>query len=412
MTAGLTRHKMSEANIVAACLASREAYETLTMHCRLGDFSPLASHWLKEIRSYYERDKDARSVARNTVRQIGMERADARHHDTLLAFFDAVPQVSAPNVVAEILLHKKQQLGLRLSALLADPASDHETVRAMLEEYSELADRAERGSVKLNVLDTSEIHEAYDPETIVPLYPKALSTQCLGGGAQPGHHILIFGRPEAGKSLLTIHLACGAAHKGKRVLYFGNEESVRTHFTRAACNLATQNIQDFQGNADKIIELANSRGLDNITFVELTPGTLAEIEMGIVEYKPDLVIVDQLAGIEVGESNPVRAIDRAARGFRTLLLKHGVVGISVSQAGDRTERHGQIPPAFLSMGDVYGSRTGLPAQVDLMLGIGYDDDMYQRDVRGISLPKNKLGGSHTGFKVRIDKQQSRVRSLT
>ena len=161
----------------------------------------------------------------------------------------------------------------------------------------------------------------------------------------------------------------------------------------------------------KIVAKAESKGLNNVTFIELIPGTFAEIEQGMKEYKPDVVVVDQLAGVDVGESNPVRSMDKAARCFRTLLLKYGAVGISVSQAGDRTERHGQLPPAFLGMGDVYGSRTGLPAQVDLMIGIGYDQDMYDRDVRGVALPKNKLGGSHSGFKVRIDKQQSRVVSM-
>ena len=233
----------------------------------------------------------------------------------------------------------------------------------------------------------------------------------MGGGALPGHHILIYGRPEAGKSLFAINMVAGIAHNGKKVLYFGNEESVQTHYMRLACNLARRNIADFQDEGEGIVSLAEKRGLNNVTFIELTPGTFAEIEQGIKEYSPDVVVIDQLAGVDCGESNPVRSMDKAARSFRTLLLKYGCVGISVSQAGDRTERHGQLPPAFLGMGDVYGSRTGLPAQVDLMIGIGYDQDMYDRDVRGVSLPKNKLGGSHSGFKVRIDKQQSRVTGL-
>ena len=93
------------------------------------------------------------------------------------------------------------------------------------------------------------------------------------------------------------------------------------------------------------------------------------------------------------------------------MLKHGVVGVSVCQAGDKTEKHGQLPPAFLQMNDVYGSRTGIPAHCDLLIGVGYDQDMYDRDIRGISLPKNKLGGVHAGFKVRIDTQKSKVLNL-
>lgn len=401
----------AETSIVAACMASRDAADTLAMHCALNEFSPLAQFWLEQIRNWYERDPEAQQVSPNTLRSLGLGSTDERHAENLGQYLDSLPTVSAPNVLADILTHKKTQVGLRLAALLTQPDSDTSEAREYLQDYSELLDAVERGTNRLNVLDTSSVHTAYDPETIVPLYPKQLRKQLMGGGAQPGHHILVFGRPEAGKSLLTIHIACGAAHSKKKVLYFGNEEAVRTHYTRAACNLAGRYLKDFQEEGDEIIKVAEARGLRNITFVELTPGTLAEVEQGIVEFKPDLVIVDQLAGIDVGESNPVRSMDRAARGFRTLLLKHHVVGLSVSQAGDRTERHGQLPPAFLGLGDVYGSRTGLPAQCDLMIGIGFDEDMRERDVRGISLPKNKLGGSHTPFKIRLNIQQSRVRGM-
>jgi KaiC/GvpD/RAD55 family RecA-like ATPase len=372
----------------------------------------MAAFWLGQIGDYYERDHEAKAVSRDTLRSIGLGAVAATQVDSLGTYLDGLKPVSAANVLADIIGHKRSQEGLRLAQLLTNPESDLGLVRETLDGFASLCEAAERGTRQLSVLDTDEVHSAYDPETIVPLYPKPLRSQCMGGGAQPGHHILIFGRPEAGKSLMAIHMAAGAAHAGKKVLYFGNEESVRTHYTRMACNLAGRKLADFQDNGDAIIEVANSRGLQNVTFIELTPGTLAEVEQGIVQFKPNLVVVDQLAGLDVGESNPVRAIDRAARGFRTLLLKHGIVGLSVSQAGDRTERHGQLPPAFLSMGDVYGSRTGLPAQVDLMIGIGYDQEMYDRDVRGVSLPKNKLGGSHTPFKIRIDKQMSRVRSLS
>ena len=168
---------------------------------------------------------------------------------------------------------------------------------------------------------------------------------------------------------------------------------------------------DYQKDAGTIKARAMQENLDNAHILELKPGTFAEVEAGIKDCSPDMVVIDQLPGIDVGEANPVRGIDKAARSFRTLLQRHAVVGVSVSQAGDRTERHGQIPPAYLSMADVYGSRTGLPAQADLMLGIGYDQDMYDRNIRAFSLPKNKIGGTHESFKCYIDFQQSRLRAL-
>lgn len=404
---------MNEQKILAACCVDKDAFEHVQAHVGGSEFSAQGQHWFQAISAYYRVDPEAERCDLGTLRNLGLQAADSRHSETLGGYYDNLPTVgvSAPNVVAEILGFKRNQLGLQLAAMLANPESPSDKLAETVERYQELLAAAEHGMTKLNYLDWDSLDTVYDPELIIPLYPRRLQDQCLGGGAMPGHHILIFGRPEAGKSLFAINMAAGMAHHGKKVLYYGNEESIKTIGTRLACNLARRRISEFQESGREIRELATKRGMDNVSVVELSPGTFAEVLAGIEEVRPDVVIIDQLAGIDCGESNPVRAMDKAARGFRTLIQKTGTIGISVSQAGDRTERHGQIPPAWLTMSDVYGSRTGLPAQADLMIGIGYDEEMYLQDQRACSLPKNKLGGSHEGFKVRIDKQMSRVISL-
>jgi len=402
-----------ERSIVAACAAKREAYDAFRIHGALQDLSPLGQHWIEQISAYYQRDKGVNSTDIKLLREMGLQAADERHADVLSAYYDDLPivGVSASNVVAHILELQRYNLGLQLASMLQTSDVDRLKVREVIEHYQEIHNAVEVGLKKVEYLDYDDLDQVYDPAHIVPLYPKRLKQQCLGGGAMPGHHILIYGRPEAGKSLMAIHVTAGALHHNKTVLYCGNEESVRTIGIRLACNLARANIRDYQSRAGEIRAAAETRGLGNAHILELKPGTFAEVEAGIQDCNPDLVVVDQLPGIDVGESNPVRGIDKAARSFRTLLQKYATVGVSVSQAGDRTERHGQIPPAYLTMADVYGSRTGLPAQADLMLGIGYDQDMYDRNIRAISLPKNKIGGSHESFKCHIDVQQSRLRSL-
>ena len=402
-----------ERSIVAACAAKREAYDAFRIHGALQDLSPLGQHWLDIISNYYARDDGADSTDIKLLRAMGLQSADERHEDVLSAYYDDLPilGISSQNVVAHILELQRYNLGLQLASMLQSPEVDRLRVRQLIEHYQEIHNAVEIGLKKVEYLDFDDLEQVYDPARIIPLYPSRLREQCLGGGAMPGHHVLIYGRPEAGKSLTAIHITAGIVHSGKKVLYCGNEESVRTIGIRLACNLARRNIRDFQADACNVRRIAESRNMGYASILELKPGTFAEIEAGIQDCQPDAVVVDQLPGIDVGESNPVRGIDKAARSFRTLLQKHAVVGISVSQAGDRTERHGQLPPAYLTMSDVYGSRTGLPAQVDLMLGIGYDQDMYDRNIRAISLPKNKIGGSHESFKVHINVQQSRLRSL-
>lgn len=398
---------MNENQIVAACVADRDAFRAFQVHGTGKDLTPLGKYWMEALETYYDRDADAEKADYKLLRETGITLSDERHRETLSAYYDALPVVgvSANNVVAQILGLQRHNVGLELANLLASGSTD---TKDLIERYSELNLAIEVGLQKNRYLDYDSLDRVYDPEMIVPLYPKALRNQLMGGGALPGHTALIFGRPEAGKSLFAISIATYAAYKGRKVLYCGNEEAVETLGMRIACNLARRSIREFQEHSDAIRSTARSRGLDRINVMELSPGTFAEIEAGIQDTKPDLLIVDQLTGISVGESSDVRSMDKAARQFRTVCKSQRVVGLAVSQAGDRTEKHGQLAPAWLSMSDVYGSRTGIPAQMDLMLGIGFNEEMYDRDQRAISLPKNKLGGTHEGFVVNIDKFMSRI----
>lgn len=404
----------SEQDILAACIKDRKAYDMMRLHVGFQELSPLGQHWLKEVEEYYERDKDATHCDAKVLRTLGLQAASAQHEETLAGFFDSLPIIggSAQNILASILEFQREQVGLRLAALITQPDADPRRVTEILEEYQELMKATDIGSMSLEYVDYDNLKSFYDESKVVPLFPqKIFKHKLVGGGCMPGHHVLIFGRPEQGKSMFAIYQAAAIAANGYKVLYCANEEDPHIHAARAACSLSNYPIGHYREHEDAIMERARLLGLDNIRFLKLEPGTFAEIEAGIRDFNPSVVIVDQLAGIDVGESNPVRAIDVAARRFRTLIGTYGVVGISIAQAGDRTERHGQEPPAYLQMSDVYGSRTGLPAQVDLMLGIGSDSEMAAKNIRAISLPKNKLGGNHEAFRVRFDIERQRVMTL-
>jgi hypothetical protein len=328
----------------------------------------------------------------------------------LAGFFDGLPIIGASpsNIVAAILQHKRNQVGIELAQLLSDPTHDHAESAELVDTYRELCLAADTGDHPLDVVDYDSLGEFFNPDKVIPLFPRRVwRPRLLGGGAQPGHHILIYGRTEQGKTLFAIYQASAIASAGHRVLYVANEEAAEIHATRAACAFTGCSIEMFSENQEEILERAKGAGLDRITFVRMEPGTFAEVEQAIRAVEPDVIIVDQLAGLDTGESNPVLAIDRAARRFRTLLSTYGLVGISVHQAGDRTERHGQEPPAWLTLSDVYSSRTGLPAQCDLMIGVGSDEEMQKRGQRAISLPKNKIGGNHEGFLLRFDEKRTR-----
>jgi Tat protein secretion system quality control protein TatD with DNase activity len=405
---------MSERNILAAAVLDRRAYELLQVHMDSRDFTPLGQYWLEKVDEYYNRDTVAKSCEISTLRSLGLQSAGAQHEETLAGFFDSLPIVGASpsNIVATILQHKRNQVGIELAQILSDPSHESQEASELVETYRELCIAVDTGNHPLDVVDYDTLGEFFSPDKVIPLFPKKVwRTRLLGGGAQPGHHILIYGRTEQGKTLFAIYQASAIASAGYKVLYIANEEAAEIHATRAACAFTGCSIEMFSENQAEILARAKGAGLDRITFIRMEPGTFPEVEQAIRTVEPDVIIVDQLAGLDTGESNPVIGLDLAARRFRTLLSTYGLVGISVHQAGDRTERHGQEPPAWLTLSDVYSSRTGLPAQCDLMIGIGSDEEMRYKNQRAIALPKNKIGGNHEGFLLRFDEKRTRCHAV-
>lgn len=403
---------MTEDLVIAAMVADRQAFEHVRVHGQSDDFTVMGQHWYGAITEYYDRDPDASRADAKLLRRIGLHKVPEKHREQLGEFFDSLPIVGASpaNVVSYLAGLQKQNVGFELAHLVTDPEAQTDKVLELIDRYQTLLTAAD-AATKLDLVDYDALQDLYDQSSILKVYPTDLGSRLVAGGMLPGHHALIFGRPEAGKSAMAITIAGGFARHGHKVLYFGNEDAAKIMASRIVCRMSNRSLRRFQHEYDSTLAKARANGLDNFDFTHLEPGTPAEIEAGIRDLEPDVIVVDQITGIDMNDTNQVRSTDRAARTIRSIGGRYGLVTLSVAQAGDRTERHGQLPPAYPTMGDVYGSRTGLPAQVDLMIGIGFDSDMYERNLRGISLPKNKLGGRHENFQLRFDQSTSTFRNM-
>jgi hypothetical protein len=133
------------------------------------------------------------------------------------------------------------------------------------------------------------------------------------------------------------------------------------------------------------------------------------VEAAIAYFKPDVEVLDQLRNVQGGGQKLTNRLEDNATGYRALLSKYNCLGVSVTQAGDKTERHGQEVPAILSMSDVDSSRTGLPGQCDLMLGVGVTEELFAHGKRMLSLAKNKLSTEKTPFLVDVDLERTLIR---
>jgi predicted ATP-dependent serine protease len=239
-------------------------------------------------------------------------------------------------------------------------------------------------------------------DNLIRLTPEILNER-LGGGLAPGDSVVVYARPEMGKTGFVVHLTATAASAGHGVLYLGNEEPIDRTVQRTIASLTGQPTSVCAAHPVEALAGAQRRGLGNITFRDLDPGTMAQIEGAIRQTRPRLVVLDQLRNIlHKGDSATVRMED-VQKGFRALAKRYAFTAVSVTQAGDSADGK-----TFLTMGDVDNSNTGVPGACDVMIGIGATYAMLETPRRGLSFPKNKIGHNHEGVIVSFDKARSRV----
>lgn len=257
---------------------------------------------------------------------------------------------------------------------------------------------------------TANLFERVGSAQRIPFGCPAISAK-LGGGLLPGQHVVIFGRTEVGKSTFTIDSTVRMLKQDKRVLYIGNEDQIDILKLRVIGRYLRKSQQELEGMERSAVAAEFEAAETNLLMTQLHSGSVDNIRERVLEWKPDVLVVDQIRNLTGAEDGMTQRMEQNAIKLRSLLLECGLIGVSVTQANDRSERHGQEAPVYLQTGDVDSSRVGLPAQADVMLGIGANRDMQARGERYISFAKNKCSSAqdaHTGLVVNFDLSISRV----
>lgn len=259
------------------------------------------------------------------------------------------------------------------------------------------------GSVHIGVSVESLLMQ-HNPEHLIPILPKSLNER-IGGGLPKPCHVLIYARPESGKTATCINLSCGIINQGRRVLYIGNEEAYSSMLLRFISRLSGMTVSEVRGNPVEADRLANERGYGNLVYAPLSPGSVKEIRELVEKYQPDALVIDQLHNLSHKNDNKVEKLEALAKEIRDLSNEYNIAAVSVTQAGESAE--GKL---LLTMDDVYYSNTGIPGHVDLMIGVGKDDNADRENYRFLSVSKNKFNGDHNPLKVRIVPALSKVLS--
>ena len=395
-----------DGKLFAAACASADAYRKIQGHVLTTDLSPQAAAWWPLLAEWYERDPGSKGVDLEVLAEKGRKVLPEVHQDLLQGWLKDLPEIASPENVVDFLLDlKRYQIGNRLAQAIQ--IRDDSKVDSLLEEYTELRHATKLGKSEIRwTQDDEEMVQFLSRDNLIKVAPAALNAR-LKGGASPGDHLLVFGRPEMGKTLITVNMVAGFLKYGHRVLYVGNEESTYKTRKRIACNLANCTSDEFDEQTERALGLAKSRGLGELFICHMNPGTLAEIEEIVKEVRPKVIVLDQIRNLDHKGDGMTVKLNELGKDFRNILAKYQCLGVSVTQAGSREN---QSP--WLTIDDIDMSRTGLPAACDVIVGVGADEDMKARGQRALSLPKNKLSDAedaHHGVIVQVDLQRSKAR---
>jgi KaiC/GvpD/RAD55 family RecA-like ATPase len=395
-----------DSKILSSCIESRTAYDKIAKHVDVTEFTPLAAYWWPLIEDWYANDSKAEKVDSEVLRSIGKRKVNEKHQETMLGFYDALPDpVSPENIVNELLEIKRFVKGHELASVITED-TDRRHIKRILSEYNQLLNATQFENSEIQYAkDTNELDHVLAVENKLPLIPKILNDKC-DGGALPGDHIVVFAPPEMGKTMFAVAQTGHWLRLGKRILYIGNEDNINKIKGRVRMNLSNMTKEDVRQWPEEANKRATERGIDDRLFmVHMHPGSPSEIEELVIEHEPDILVLDQIRNLGGRGDGLTAKLNQIAIDVRNLLGKYDLIGLSLTQA--YAGEHGK-PKIWYNSDDVADSRIGIPAQADLLIGLGGDYNMISRGNRAFSLCKNKLGGDHEGFIATFDKSRNKI----
>jgi len=229
-------------------------------------------------------------------------------------------------------------------------------------------------------------------------------------GIGEGNFIIIFARPESGKTAFWVNLVAGRngfATQGAKVCALINEEpAIRTQMRLINAHTG-MTFAEIRKNPDRAGELW-SQIKTNIKILDTVDWTLEKIDSYVAKEKPDVLIVDQLDKIHIGGTfargdEKLRAI---YTGAREIAKRRNCSLIGISQAS--ADASGKWDMTFDMMEN---SKTGKAAEADVIIGVGYkpNSEYSNENERSLSVSKNKITGWHGKVMVKIEPEISRYR---
>lgn len=314
-------------------------------------------------------------------------------HDIYDGLFKDLQDVNVSEQVGEVLL---AQMARKKDAIrLSEASFELSQGRGSLEEVQRLTEALKTNAYTHQTeefeLQSIKLTDLIKEEERTPGFKWRLN--CLNVSLGPlrkgvlGH---IFARVETGKSAMWIsevmYMLPQIPEDQTCVICF-NEEGGRDIVYRLYSALLGKTYQQCIENPEQSEKEFLAKGGNKIVFMDRPVLHRSEMERVFEKYKPALIVIDNLDKVKGFEADRNDLVLAAIYKWARTMAKTYAPIISVGQA-DATANNSK----WLTEAQMADSKTGKPAELDFIIGIGRVDADGFEYVRYISIPKNKLRG--------------------
>lgn len=215
--------------------------------------------------------------------------------------------------------------------------------------------------------------------------------KCLNeslGSLRKGDFGFVFARPETGKTtFLASEISYMAEQTEGLILWFNNEEQgekVKLRVYQASLGVELEQLAvDPHGKEQEFQQRTGNR----IQVIDKASISKREVEQYCKQYKPSLIIFDQIDKIQGFKADREDLMLGAIYIWARELAKKYCPVIAICQAGGTGEN-----VRYLTMNHVSNAHTAKQAEADWILGIGCIHDTGWETIRFLNISKNKLQG--------------------
>lgn len=407
-----------ENKILKACILDRGCYTIIADNNLFSSGVSLAKIIFEEIAKYYARDEAATAVDLDILLRV-LGKKYPKQDEIFREWANRIErlQVSPANVTLYVASMREAKVLEEIQIAAQRGESSKVMTLAQSLQGLEVTNDAAASYEVYTGADISNMLVKHKRENLIRVYPSSLN-DALDGGLPKGinTNCLIFAETEVGKSLFGINLAYGFCKQGLKVAYLNNEESVERMLLRFMIRFCSHGgqittKQDLQENYTACHERAVESGWENLSVVPLGPGNTGDLKTW-AGSGVDCLIIDQLLNLESGQDDSLAAKSTVSKALRSVGKNNNIITVGLAQANIRKDKFGNTnPKLILDKGDVYGSNVAVPGDLDLMIGLGINEEFQQKDYRYVNICKNKVSGRNIGFPVRVIPAINKVVSL-